>query len=118
MTPEELDRKLRTLTAHEELYRQGWVNPEVQDMNTTVVNGQPIPFFRLDGKMPLMSGGKHARFNNYPAHIHPWVELNYMYSGCCEQIVNGRHITTIAILRNSKKLTTMVEWHRGERDAT
>lgn len=95
MTPDELDVKLRTLTAHEKLYQRGWVNPEiVQNMKTATVKGQPVQVLQVNGTMPLMSGNKHSRFNDYPIHIHPWMELNYMYSGCCEQTVNGKHITT------------------------
>lgn len=95
MTPEELDNKLHALTAHEELYRQGWINPQIaQDMKTEIINGQAVQRYRLGGAMPLMSGSKHSRFNDYPLHIHPWMELNYMYSGSCEQIVNGKHILT------------------------
>lgn len=95
MTPNELDAKLHTLTVHEKLYQQGWVNPEiVQNMKTATIKGQSVQILQLDGTMPLMSGSKHSRFNDYPAHIHPWMELNYMYAGCCEQTVNGKQITT------------------------
>ncbi|WP_032817556.1 AraC family transcriptional regulator [Oenococcus oeni] len=35
---------------------------------------------------------KHHRFAPYPLHSHQFLELNFMYSGECNQIVNGRKI--------------------------
>ena len=31
---------------------------------------------------------KHSRFRSYPLHVHDWVELSYMYSGSCVQVIN------------------------------
>lgn len=36
---------------------------------------------------------KHNRFAPYPAHTHEFLELNYMLSGSCTQIVDGQKIT-------------------------
>ncbi len=35
---------------------------------------------------------KHDRFADYPEHSHQFLEMNYMLSGSCDQIVNGKHI--------------------------
>ncbi len=35
---------------------------------------------------------KHHRFAPYPLHSHQFLELNFMYSGKCTQIVNGRKV--------------------------
>ncbi|GEO46229.1 AraC family transcriptional regulator [Companilactobacillus kimchii] len=35
---------------------------------------------------------KHHRFAPYPLHSHQFLELNYMYSGKCREVVNGQEI--------------------------
>lgn len=35
---------------------------------------------------------KHHRFAPYPLHSHQFLELNYMYSGKCREVVNGKEI--------------------------
>lgn len=36
---------------------------------------------------------KHNRYADYPVHSHQFLEINYMLSGCCREIVNGTEIT-------------------------
>lgn len=36
---------------------------------------------------------KNARFDKVPTHSHQHVEINYMYSGSCKQIINGKEMT-------------------------
>lgn len=36
---------------------------------------------------------KHNRFADYPYHTHQFLELNYMYSGSSEQIIEGNKET-------------------------
>lgn len=94
MTPTELDTCLRTLTEHEKMYKMGWQNPETKtSMDTATLSDTAFSVVRLDERFLPLSGRKHSRFASYPAHIHPWVELNYMYSGSCTQKVNGKSIT-------------------------
>lgn len=94
MTPEQLDIFLRTPTEHEKLYREGWKNPRLTaDMRTVLVRGRPQQVMDLSkANMPPLSGGKHSRFSAYPTHIHPWVELCYLYSGTCEQVINDDRV--------------------------
>ena len=33
---------------------------------------------------------KHSRFADYPAHSHQFLEINYIYHGECNQIINGK----------------------------
>ena len=33
---------------------------------------------------------KHNRYAPYPLHSHQFLELNYIYSGHCQQIINGQ----------------------------
>lgn len=98
MTPQELEHKLRTPSEHERLYQQGWENPaHAKSMKTVLLNGVPRQVLDLGTyPCPLLTGNKHSRFHPYPTHIHPWVELNYMYSGTCTQQVNGRPVTLAA----------------------
>ena len=35
---------------------------------------------------------KHNRFAPYPSHTHEFMELNYMMSGSCKQIINGKEV--------------------------
>lgn len=36
---------------------------------------------------------KHNRFANYPRHTHEFLEINYMVTGSCKQVVNGEFVT-------------------------
>lgn len=36
---------------------------------------------------------KNPRFDIVPTHIHDFIEINYMYSGQCEQIIDGHSFT-------------------------
>ncbi|MCI1882838.1 MAG: helix-turn-helix domain-containing protein [Sporolactobacillus sp.] len=47
-------------------------------------------FFR-ESRLIFIS--KHNRFADYPLHTHQFTELNYMLSGSCRQIVNGKPVT-------------------------
>lgn len=35
---------------------------------------------------------KHHRFADMPLHIHSFIEINYVYSGVCRQVINGQEI--------------------------
>lgn len=90
MTPEDLDVFLRTPTEHEARYLKGWQNPDVlQQLEVVSFHGKKLKILRLRNNTPMLYGGKHSRFSAYPAHLHPWIEFNYMYSGSCTQMVNG-----------------------------
>lgn len=93
MTPDELDKKLRDITDHERRYRAGWVNPTMEEeLETLHLRGRKLKVLRLEPRLKPLAGGKHSRFIAYPAHVHPWVELNYMYSGSCKQRINGHEV--------------------------
>lgn len=95
MTPQELEQKLYAPSEHETLYLRGIKSiHEATLMKTVLLNGVPVQVADLS-RLPqvLLGGGKHARFGRYPIHIHPWIELIYMYSGQCTQQVNGRPVT-------------------------
>lgn len=106
MTPEELDIELRTITAHEKLYRMG-INPDSMN-GSHYVNQVDGVFVSPSGLMrPSPSEGrsvyakslrshifvrKHSRFRSNKIHRQDAVELAYVYSGRASKIVNGTRI--------------------------
>lgn len=46
-------------------------------------------FFKHDEYVVFL---KHPRHVNFSAHQHSFIELNYVYSGTCKQIINGNKI--------------------------
>lgn len=94
MTPEELDRKLRTITEHEAQYRQGIQNFRTDFFPRILLHGRQVMQFSYadvsaeNNAIPFLVK-KHSRFRDYPEHIHDWVELSYLYSGTCTQILDG-----------------------------
>lgn len=65
------------------------------DFNYFFSSNSDIPrfkkeFFLKDSKVFI---SKHNRYANYPLHTHQFFEINYVYSGISEQIINGnKHI--------------------------
>ncbi|WP_411342425.1 AraC family transcriptional regulator [Paenibacillus sp. WLX1005] len=96
MNHAELDQYLRSINAIEAIQ---------------IHTGQNVPEFggielltRADEKYPRMPEelffdngsifiSKHHRFAPMPIHVHSFVEINYMYAGCCTQVINGQRIT-------------------------
>lgn len=94
MNIETLNKHLRTLTLHEQQYKEG-IFYDFSKMDVVdVIDNQNV--YRLDGNFTLtrnmLSVKKNSRFQTVPLHIHSWVEINYMYSGSCEQIINGNSL--------------------------
>lgn len=101
-----LDRTLRKLTESEERYRRGEVYSGWKMMGQRQVGGRLINTINIEmitdeepGKgVPLSVGQaffnvkKNSRFNPVPEHVHNYIELNYVYSGTCPQVVNGGEI--------------------------
>lgn len=94
MTPESLDKYLRNYTTSELRYQQNERNTAFDKLPVIERNGQKVYFLNaLAGtKMPYgpmaLSMKKQARFSSVPMHIHNWIEINYIYSGHCPQIIN------------------------------
>lgn len=95
MNLQSLDHTLRALTPHELLYKKGSDYNPFTDVPTTIKNGKEIlnMQFALSGPITSSFGTllylkKQSRFLECPMHIHNWIEINYMYSGCCSQIIN------------------------------
>ena len=98
MDPQELDRRLRTITEHEALYRLGMQRSLAKPFPTCRIDGREVMQFFYAAISEEMTGvpflvKKHSRYRAYPLHIHDWVELVYMYSGSSVQIVNDTRYT-------------------------
>ncbi|MBQ1482407.1 MAG: helix-turn-helix domain-containing protein [Erysipelotrichaceae bacterium] len=94
MTPEELKQKLSQITASEEKYRSG-IRPDTSAFSFTRINGIDVMEFSYANissqynAIPFLVR-KHSRFRDYPFHIHDWIEITYMYSGSCVQVIEGK----------------------------
>lgn len=47
----------------------------------------------IHAELPEISIKKNSRFNPVPEHIHPYIEINYVYSGQCPQIIDEKPVT-------------------------
>lgn len=91
-----LDANLRNLTKKEQEYRQGIRSHFWSHFPTEIRNGKTIYkiFINRSRENDICAipnslfVRKHSRFQACPLHIHKWVEINYMYSGSCAQIIN------------------------------
>lgn len=89
-----LDDLLFKLTSIEE--KQQTSGEFVQDLPEETRTAE-TGFFELEDKYFFHNHdvfiSKHNRFANYPQHSHQFLEMNYMYSGSCTQIIDGKNIT-------------------------
>ncbi|MNI44461.1 HTH-type transcriptional activator RhaS [compost metagenome] len=115
MQRDELRRRLIELSESEHRHKK---DPEkglllFEKMNTTADStGNPVyvlefdphsPEAWRDSKFPANSTNafhvnqmairQHSRYSRIPVHIHNYVEINYVYSGQCRQIINGKPVT-------------------------
>ena len=83
------------LTEREEYYKE---NNELsidyyQKLITKQINNQEVYVF--DDLIPSGKNFnivKHTRFVKVPSHIHNFIELNYIYSGSCTQIIDSKRV--------------------------
>lgn len=91
-----LDANLRNLTKKEQEYQQGIRSNFWSQFPTEIRDGKTIYkiFINRSRENDICAipnslfVRKHSRFQACPLHIHKWVEINYMYSGTCAQIIN------------------------------
>lgn len=99
MEYDELDKRLRSLSKSEITYknRQSATIPLIYDTLESIhIKGQKV--LLMDSPEPLQSKSniliiKHTRFTEVPLHMHSWIEINYVYSGTCTQLISDRRIT-------------------------
>lgn len=91
----ELDKRLRSLTTREKEYQvQPFLSPKYKIYKTVEIEGKVV--YLLDSNIPVsenISIFKQNRFAEVPMHLHTFLELNYVYSGQCTQIINGKSVT-------------------------
>lgn len=82
---------LFTNTQHEELQKSQhhFVSdfPELKQVNS---KGIPVISQQIFGTNKDVFISKHSRFADYPAHSHQFLEINYVYHGTCQQVINGK----------------------------
>ncbi len=97
MTPKQLHQYMSQITKSEEKYREIGRNTFFDTLKDIIIPGNlPLQIKLLNNIIhyPICNQAstiylkKHSRFCITPYHIHEWVELNYMYSGCCTQTIN------------------------------
>ncbi len=104
MNHKQLDWALRQLEPREEYYRRMGGDPDYQPEEQIEKEGDA--FYLIDYRPgiknelfsfqfhPYMYITRHVRFVPVYNHKHDWVELCYMYSGSCEQVINDSvHLT-------------------------
>lgn len=95
MNHNQLDQYLRQLDNIEEI--QIKTNENINDFDgheLIIENESAIPrmqdYYFFD-KGPIFIN-KHHRFADMPLHIHSFIEINYVYSGVCNQVINGKEL--------------------------
>lgn len=90
---EKLDQRLRQITSREKHYQKsGQLSADhYRKLKKQEINGEKVYLF--DGLIPDNQNFeilKHTRFVPVPLHVHNFIELNYIYSGKCTQIIDGK----------------------------
>lgn len=115
MNLQNLDQTLRQTTEHELEYKNGKQNKYRNNFKTTNINGQEVLYISLRDMIQYQNGAfisvkKHSRFQTFPLHCHDDIEINYMYSGTCRQIINGKTYSLTkgqTLLLNSETIHTI-----------
>lgn len=92
MNEQQLDTLLRSYNEDESRY----LTQIAKGLPPSVWNitGDEIILFDRIGERSLdkITITKHNRFAAVPMHVHAWIEINYIYSGSCKQIINGEKV--------------------------
>jgi len=95
MNRTELDTLVRSLDPVERI--QVRTRENTADFDGGELAAEPDGIPRMQGKYFFGDGDvhirKHHRFAAMPVHKHDFIELNYMYSGSCEQSIGGRSVS-------------------------
>lgn len=92
-----LDRMLRRYTKEETIQKKTgviWISPTDTEtkklVQTYYKSGTHLPSYPLLASSPQhFALSKQSRFAAVPEHSHSWFEIQYIYSGCCEEVVNN-----------------------------
>lgn len=109
-----LDHYLHELSPSEQRYKAGHTYTGWNKMKRIKIDGRECIVLKLDTfdseymeqkqhmpdsgpvittTLPSLSIKRNSRFNPVPEHIHTHIEINYVYSGRCLQVVDGHPIT-------------------------
>lgn len=88
-----LDQHLRKYDESEVKHKQGILSQ--YSKNPFYNKTKNIYLFELEKLLAADSISiiKNQRFDSVPTHIHDHIEINYMYSGTCLQIIDGHEVT-------------------------
>ena len=109
-----LDHYLREFSPSEQRYKAGHPYTGWDKMKRIKIDGRECRLLKIDTlgseymeqkqhmpesdlimstTLPSLSIKRNSRFNPVPEHIHAHIEISYMYSGRCLQVVDGHPIT-------------------------
>lgn len=96
MDRNELDILLRHVTQHERYYldNPGQPSPRYKDMEHRVIRGRDVLYFHL----PKLASDeihlrKDSRFTGVPYYMHSNININYIYSGHCDYMIDDVPMT-------------------------
>src|SRR5699024_5503368 len=96
MDYKELDDFLRELTQSEKwhLANPGKESPFYKKVDKVKVNNSWVYLFDFGIKLKKenITINKDSRFTYIPPHIHTDMEMNYIYSGSCTYIIDGKPV--------------------------
>lgn len=96
MNQNELDNLFRTKTRSERYYLEnpGAVSSVYQNLEQKQVKGKTVLHFYLPTlKETEILIRKDSRFTSVPDHVHSNLNLNFIYSGKCDYVIDNRPIT-------------------------
>ena len=114
MNLDTLDLLLTTLSPSEQKYRFGLPYHNWDNLEKVLHNGREVYMMEInDPRGPSLDNGgllsqyesvspvstarisvkRNSRFNPVPEHVHSYIEINYVYSGVCPQIIDRTPVT-------------------------
>ncbi|MFJ7975791.1 AraC family ligand binding domain-containing protein [Peribacillus sp. NPDC096379] len=90
-----IDKWLKDLTPKEKRNKEtSQLSDYYTHLETKNIDGKEVYIF--DSLIPENQEfhiSRHNRFAIVPAHIHTFIEINYVYSGQCKQVIDGKEVT-------------------------
>lgn len=114
MNLDTLDLLLTAISPSEQKYRSGLLYHNWDNLEKVLHDGREVYILQIDGTegtvldtdnflsdhkydsrslSPRISVKRNSRFNPVPEHIHSHIEINYVYSGVCPQVIDGTPVT-------------------------
>lgn len=99
MDREELDRYIRRYSAGELAYLKGQSQAELENMEFRKFQQVDSSTYLFESTLFMAPGAKidvcrQDRFHKVRPHKHDYIELCYVWSGTCEQEIEGKKVTT------------------------